>query len=493
LARAVLLVAAWGKPLDWRPARYRYAGAEAEARTSLEAVARKLLDEGHEVHGLILVSNTLACAAPSQRSGCAQELSKWPPGLQEDYSETMRSIREAVEEWLTRCSGAEALAEMLRGARLQVEVLHGHGFFDGVRYNASCPDGSPMEVYRAEAEAVLAEALAKTHAGRLVVDLTHGINYMPAALLEASRTAALSYAVAAEARLELTVVNSEPYPRGTAKPPELEVYTVEHAAYDAEPSDNGSTAVDEAAQRLRRIAGQAHGKKPHCYTRQGMEHLERLGRKLAPLTKNAKNLLEDGVASANIALYAMPLAALNQAAQPPENPWGNALELLRSLLKEAVDNTIVTEDSVEPLLLPKPSAVEALLLGAALHQRLRHAAEELKGRDLAEEGASLEELRRVITHLGSLYEPIASAELSSLERKCLKKEKGAGRCEIEVGENEYPGLPCIRDSIDPRNLRAHAGLEKNTVEAMLRGGELRLRYRRGCWQLLRRSLSSPGF
>ena len=353
-----------------------------------------------------------------------------------------------------------------------------------------------MEIYRAEAMAHLASELTKTGADELVVDLTHGINYMPTALLEAARTAALAYAVAEEKPVSLTVVNSEPYPLGATGVPELEVYTVEHTVYDAREAEGGSPAVDEAAQRLRRVAGQAGGKGLHCYTPLGEEHKADLGRELSAITRETRSLVDSGVAAANIALYAMPLAALYLAAEPPEQPWSRALGLLQALLEKA-DGYIhvdLARRVVEPQVLPEPRVVEALLLGAALHQRLRHAAKPLEERlrNVAEEGASLEELKRVLSHLGSLYEPIAKAELGNLKDKC----EGKMECVIVTCPERYPGLDCGgrgESSMDPRNLKAHAGLERNITEAKLAGGKLWLRYRRGCWKQLHKKLKSPGF
>ena len=494
---SALLAATWGNPLAWRPARYRYGGAEAEARTSLEAVAKRLQKEGRDVHVLILVSNTLANTAP-RGCDCTRDLDRWPPGLRSSYTETVEAIRGAIAEWIERCSCAKALRELLGNGRLRVEVLHGHGFFDRTRYLAACSKASPMEIYRAEAMAHLASMLTTVEAEELVVDLTHGINYMPTALLEAARTAALAYAVAEEKTLSLTVVNSEPYPLGATGVPELEVYTVEHTVYDARGTEKGSPAVDEAAQKLRRVAGAALNKKPYCIAQAQSRPLDEL-KKLKELRDKLRELEEKiipgGIASANIALYAMPLAALYQAAEPPEQPWSQALEFLHRLLEEINARTRVEVQHrvVEPRVLPEPVVVEAALLGAALHQRLKHAAEPIAGRDIAEEGASLEELKTVLSHLGSLYEAIAKAELGNLKHRCEEKME----CAIVTCPERYPDLGCGKrgeSSMDHRNLKAHAGLERNIVEARLVDGRLWLRYRRGCWEMLEKDhLSEPGF
>jgi len=67
------------------------------------------------------------------------------------------------------------------------------------------------------------------------------------------------------------------------------------------------------------------------------------------------------------------------------------------------------------------------------------------------------------------------------------------KCPLEVGARAWPEAPCGKkalDSLNPRHLQAHAGLERNIAEAMVEGaGRLRLRYRlRGgrplCWEKL---------
>lgn len=496
--RSCLLAAAWGDPFSWRKAVYTYQGHEVSGRTSLDAVAlaHRALRRCCSLYVLVLVADTLLTrvAGPGQLEGI------------KGYREAVKKVREKVEEWVK--ANTAVLSRLLGQGRVKLVVAPGAGVYGGYRFGA--PDTEPLGVYRATALVHILRALRDTGAELVVADVTHGVNYMPIALSMAARDAALAWSIASRRRVMVEVVNSEPYPIATptTELPRLRIHTVETLELDG---SSGET-VDEAALRMRRLARAARGA-PWRYS-EGVDRAS-IGRKIggirlgggsqATLGKTYKLVLGDGIAAANIALYAMPLAAL-YLAQSTARSWGGAsvlgetLNALGRVLEIAVDDGVLDRGRgvAYPAVTLRATSTRLLLFSAAMLDRLKDALGGIVAGDVKVEGASIEDMRDAVEALGSLYRSIALNELSSLQRKCLESKEC---CSLPVCPGAWPGEPCddkAVSSVDPRNLKAHAGLERNLVEAARLGETLRLRYRLHggrprCWEKLLEQLRKPGF
>ena|GEM_PF-4019189 len=215
----VLLVATWGSPwrnpcredpnseenFSWHRVVYVYSDEEkgavrrTESRTSL-----KLLYDVYrpdEVH--IIVCDTVACARDGDR-----------------YSVLVKRIEERYRQFIEKELGGD-LAK-----KCWVHVVPCFGAFSNGVFLSSPLDTYATVLY----ELYRAVKRAAENAGsvKLVVDLTHGINYMPAILYRAAERIARIASFGTS--VELIVVNSDPYaPSRDTGVRELRINTVEHA------------------------------------------------------------------------------------------------------------------------------------------------------------------------------------------------------------------------------------------------------------------------
>ncbi len=498
-----LIVSSWGYPGNWGLAEYTYRGTKEQGRTSLGAIAKHYLEKG-DVVALILAPDSLA-ASPTPRH--CPSLKEWlcdPSKLSsKDYENLAQRVEEQVRAWIKQCSSTPTLQELEGNRKVVVEVMTSAGRYKGCNgywsftqpANAS-QKPEPVSSYTGEAAIAVAETLLKHRASRLVVDITHGINFMPLSLARASEIVAKAYVLATGQELELELVNSEPYPipapRGEGYTPALEIHTVYNAKYTAK------NVLEETALRVIESRDKLK-KRPVEY----LVDKQKIGKEAGKHTGWIKTTLEaHSQVAAKIALYNMPLAALyhslelrNQPATAKPGSWlERTVNALREVRKLAIKQGVVDEDesTVYPGLVFKGGRVEALLLAAALLDYI--ASIPVPSEELETSGATIKKLEGVAHRLAELYQPIALRELENL-KKCTPEQ-----CPIPASRNNWPGLLCDKkavSSLDPRNLRAHAGLEKNIVEAMIAENpeETRVRYRLGrnntplCWNKLKENLT----
>ncbi len=494
----VLVAASWGNPYAWGPARYVYRGVEAEARTSLAAVA-----EYHPASRILVLGVDTVYTARRGGPGC--EPGGRPRGVPGSYRELVEAARRSLEDWIRACSGSSLLGEALDGGRLRVEVAPGAGsyVYEGIRYVFN-PGGEPLGVYAAWAAGLLLEELLHSRPARLVIDVTHGVNYMPLGLVAAARAAAVAYAAATGLGLTLEIVNSEPYPLGAPGKPRLNIWSVEEQ--QVEPGE----ARDTVALELRHLLAAEKGAvklQLHRLNKALLsgEEQGRLGREAGEALRLPEGLnAANALAAANIVLYSMPLAAAYLAAEAPPDPLETVVEKHREMRRLAASRGVLEagEGLVQagPALTPSWGMTRAAVYAASLLEAI-HAAARAAGAPpggvLKREGLTIIKLEAIVERLGSLYRAVAESELENLERRCASP--GRAECPLAVGEGGWPDEPCdgkAVGSLDSRNLRAHAGLERNIVEARLDDGVLRIRYRiRGgdCWEKLRHRLGSSRF
>ena len=449
-----LLVAPWGLPFVWKDAEY-YDAKNPEnslkSRTSLALLSRMMKPDAT----LILVPDTIAS---DERSGI-------DIGSIRGYEELEEAVINSVREW----ADEEGMLEEIV-SQAEMRVLPNMGLYGGWRWEFTTERANPIMSYGALAltEILLAlDGLAEKAQGDLdlMVDLTHGINYMPLATYRAARAAARTMSAVRRVNVKLTTFNSEPYPSSKSKDPRLAVYRVEE-----EVEVPGNSALWLADMLV------AHGGAPYIRMR------EKPSGETAELISTSKQLTGGSLAVAAIVVYNLPLAAVYYSALEADEPR-KTLELLCRSREVFEKETLMDND--EKLVLHEVSlsyeAGKALAavygLKSYLETASENAMEALDGKlsKLEEFGVELNELSLVAEKIGGSLAYVVGHELYEIER-CIFDD----RCEIIVSHDSWPNKPC--GGLDDRNLVAHGGLERNVVEAKVEDGRILLRYRKNCWE-----------
>jgi CRISPR-associated protein Csx1 len=222
----LILVAPWGDPFTWSKATYIVEGRRVESTSSLAAVARAERG-GTGSKAIIYVQETILAADQAKGSPNNCEPVRRPYRLihqSNDYKELLDELKETVTGY-----AREVLHEA--GASMaSVEAVVAPGVGEFTYLDESCgrrrarwilpfdPGRVNMFTYY-EAALMLhlaSELLDPSLKGpiRLVVDLTHGVNYTVAAAYRASLYAARLRAAAYHEPVEVVLYNSEPYKPG---------------------------------------------------------------------------------------------------------------------------------------------------------------------------------------------------------------------------------------------------------------------------------------
>ncbi len=220
----------------------------------------------------------------------------------------------------------------------------------------------------------------------------------------------------------------------------------------------------------------------------------------AGLNSEARSLVsEDGVAAAVAVLYSMPLFAAYLAAESRLD-----VDEAMSLLSDAIDymrgyTFILGGDKLEHLVGLDYSGVYTLLAAAALMRRVKASyAASLGGEacsmeELDDRGVYLDELAELAARLSPLNAGVASYTISglarSLQEACKCQRDGASpACTSEPPVplfcGDWPGEKCgAEPGLD--EFVATAGLVPQTIEATMDVSGVALRYRDGCWDVVK--------
>ena len=346
----------------------------------------------------------------------------------------------------------------------------------------------PLEVFGAHALSAVVDRVLEVRPSRLVADLTHGVNYMVVSLARAVLEAARVFSASSGLSVGVEMFNSEPVEEGVGS---ARIHRVSRVGFEPR------RAAEEIAFGLSRQRGEARHYKV-------VSSSPEVGRSLGDVCEwgFVREVQRLARSASTALLYNMPLAALYIAAEveglsggrPLLSKVAGLLELCRA---QTIKHTVI-EPSGEGYVVVHRAAlslegVTRTLYSAALLDYIAGAVADSLGwvpdlEELDVRGVRIVELEEVSGRLGSLYEAIARSELAQLRDRCELGVRGG--CELAVGKERWPERACEESSLDERNLKAHAGLERNVVEGRLAEGELYLRYRRGCWDLVKRRLES---
>ena len=429
-----LIIAPWGAPASWRNVRYklelegggagRGEGGELEFCTTLPLLLRAY--EGADVALVVLDSLVDEFRGQEQQSACYR-----------CYDQLRSLVREAgrASSYSELREGVECFVEAYLGCLLQ----HASGVSPENVRAVVCPAvGRPGGSWSFEGRAADFEAVALYELGRLcaeqpyhrlILDLTHGINFMPALTLRlAERLAGVllaAHAELAEQGVELLVYNSDPV---TGSAP-LRLNLVAKARIKSIPIPH-----ELPGDLLKPREKVAEG---------GVQGVNKRYREAVKLTLSAL-------------VYPMPLVLCLSRGKA-----ANSFAVLEDAYRLWLNSIVVDGQSVRRRLSLSPDGVYALLLSGSAAKRL-----EKLGLGYPAELAKLKELAELYRAVNESYYHLVMNELGRVE-ELLRETTAETKMLYELYGEQPRGK-----RFDKRVMIAHAGLQKEFVE-VLEGRELK--------------------
>ncbi len=423
-----MIVAPWGLPALWGETIYVLEKWEMTSCTSLGLVAQ--IFSGKEVDVAILALDSLVDEYLSQK------------GESKCYScyEKYRSfIRESA-----KVSGYSELKILLNSFVKQfVECLELS--FDP--FVVICPAiGSPGSKWRFSGSPYDFEAVALYELGklciekaytRIVLDLTHGVNFMPAVTLKlAGELASLILAVheGLQNGVELRVYNSDP------KPPV-----------------SGTTHLNlnlVAKERIKSLLA-LHQLPPRLLDTKKSD----LFKKRDELNSKYHNMVKLPLSTI---YYPLPLALCEVVPKAGDSP--NPLQILEEAFTLWCKNVSVSDKLMERLIALDPDAIYALLLLEAVRRRL----------EVTDKPPNLGDIKKLANLYGVVNESfyyLIMNEISRIEES-LNQLMNTGWVPLSQLFSKDEGY---KKNPDKRIMIAHAGLQKELVEVNIHTKQLRYR------------------
>jgi CRISPR-associated protein Csx1 len=458
----VAVVATWGLPLMWRrvkyfvpklpsklcgrPSDYFEAALEREGYSSTAVVRDALAD--HEVHVVVVGQESIVAKCrnvPGEPRDDKQRVDAEVCRLNGELHGRVASVEELRREAEDRL---RRYVELFLG-RADVVVLPAVGWYEGYRFSGSLENAGFFivdEIYR---------RLEQLAPDAVVLDVTHGINYMPLFARQAVYMASKALYVRRGAPRCLLVVNSDPVTQdgqdaaiNIVESVELEGTTLDEVLVDLA-TDKDITPLRLLRGAPREAAGAVRRRVRDVAGRLGvLSDALRLGlllyfaqeggdvRNLAEAVKKAVEEVRDAVLKASLERYGAWVHVVRHVAADP------GLARLRIL---------------------------AEVLAWAHGEAQRCGAEDgfYKLNCLGDAADTLK--------LGVVAKTLLRNEIDSLSDKLKGWAEEGPRLACEaLGES------CKPCSVNRRILIAHAGLAKAIIEVARRGGELYVKLRRDC-------------
>jgi CRISPR-associated protein Csx1 len=425
-----LIIAPWGQPAVWSTASYVLEKTEIESCTSLMAVVQHF---GNEADVVILTLDSLLDEYTGQKTGrCFECYSRHRDLVKKSanaktYVELRNILQEFVKEFV-KCLGL---------------------FCDP--FVVICPSiGSPGGNWKfigapSDFEAVALYELGKrcieTTYTRIILDLTHGVNFMPAVTLKlAGELASLILAAHGggergfENGVELRVYNSDPW-ISVGGVPRLNLNLVHKDRIKTilTPHQLSSKLLDTSEENLFMVKNKFNA-----------DYLNMVRLPFSAI------------------YYPLPLALCETFRRVGDSP--SPLQLLDRALIYWCEHVNLVDKLVERLIKLDPDAVYALLLVEAVSRRLEG----------LERPPSLEDIKK----LANLYKVVNESfyylimdEIGNVERNLnFLRDSGWILLSHLLGEDEGREAPPNK-----RIMIAHAGLQKEFVEINLHTKQLRYR------------------
>jgi len=201
-----LIISVWGNPKTWEPVNYtvekkvdkeniEFYQAKSEYRSTLGA----LMEAYDDAETLLLASSTLGTLSDKKR-----------------YSEVVEEAYNIIEEYLKN------LEYCSEPKKVSLKILPGIGKFKD--NNVEKKFKGRIDCFRVASFICSYKKMTETKPDRIILDISHGINYMPVYTRTSVYLALLGYIASINSKGEWLVYNSEPKERGVK---ELELMLVE--------------------------------------------------------------------------------------------------------------------------------------------------------------------------------------------------------------------------------------------------------------------------
>jgi len=511
VGKKALLVATWGLPLTWICVRYippRLEAGELCRRpidcgydqqgkysfSSTSVIYDELRRGGWDVRVLVISQDTLVakCQEGAGRQGSQGRAG--PQGQGQCSGECNEARKREVDD--EYCSGNAKLFEEVKGSgsvdymklvewargvlgryarvllgddvdsRLSIVVLPGSGYYSGYRFE------NPLENARFTLMRELYDELRSYEPDAVILDITHGVNYMPAMTYSTAMTLArVLYAARGSPRYVVTL-NSDPVTQ------QLRCSDIRVNVVDVVDMDKEGVTIGDALREIGEFEGTSinilvrepatTGDRPMkavSELRKGDESVRQLSRKYIGCLGNA---LDYGM----IIYMAASLTqrGFDEFVKLVSDKVNGVYEAIRQLVNVKYEDGYVVVSR-------NYAANSDLVLQYVATGVLNHVKGVVEGCRV-NDGYDLNCLRDAVESLriGNLARTIFENEVNNITVRYADYITGEPRLLCSVMDEECGEC----SSVDKRNLIAHAGLEKTVTHVYRWGGRVLVKYAEKC-------------
>jgi CRISPR-associated protein Csx1 len=422
MSEKTLIIAPWGMPAQWQNTIYEFEGEQYQFCTTLPLLLRKF----KEADVVLIVLDSLVDEYKRERreSPCYECYDRLRDlirraGLSKSYDELREGVKGFVEAYVTCLT--ERSGEKIHD--LHVVVAPAVGSPGGTwAFEGNAADFEAVSLYE------LGRLCAKKPYNRIVLDLSHGINFMPALTLRlAEKLAGI-----------LLTTHAELLERG-----------VELLVYNSDPIGSRPMRINQIAKsRIKSVHVL------HELPRNLLRPREKLDDER--VTEVNRHYVEAVRLAVSALHHPMPLALCTS-----KEKAFKSLEVLERALKLWLEHIVVEEHKVRRRLSLNPDGAYALLLSNSVARRLKSL-----DASYPTDVERLKELAKLHQAVNENYYHLIMDELGRIADKL--REKGYPK-KIKLFEllDEEPG----EKRLNKRVMIAHAGLQKEFV--IIEEGKLR--------------------
>mgnify|MGYP001772909082 CR=1 FL=1 len=512
---STLIVATWGNPGGWHSAKYSVevdidktnVGSEKEVGiVPVEQNFKSTLGALQSVfdgHSLILASNTLASFEKVEEASfeCVLRAAE-------------RYMRSKLDQGYLNTSKSFELLILPGTGRF---MKNGNGYFETM--------GTPL-LYMLCAFREVAKRIMNRSVSRVVLDISHGVNYMPLMAYRSVVAAIHYYSLLKDSSIELLVYNSDPI---TPDGGEAVIHLVERTK--VEPSRALEHAYESSKRLNEKELSKLFIKPPSAYREKAKlaNKLKEARNELVYKLETTKEYIQRAKGFVNGARKGLPLYLMYQLAELAKLDPPNPLSPLEGLETKSIVEFEGNNIRVIYLANPSEEALDLIFTIALLHRLIKD------GENLTRSSFTLDSLRSVIDNyiVERFSSTIARHEMDDIENR-IEASKAIFEkfnlslteapyqlvyelCEAKAGEEkvieayrenperftdwlhnhfdelkpqaekllrEHQDYKCEGSKIDKRNFYAHAGLERHAVRVNLR--EKTLEYYPECLETVRK-------
>jgi len=482
-----ILVAPWGNPFEWKEAVYHFNGKEFRAKTTLLPMMEVLKPD----KVILIIPETLSCVSERSLENLkkyAQEesvlLDHHVEALKGDprrYGEILANLQELIRSFCRSEVGVE-------DNRLDVMIAPNIGRYRCPSLEARWEIPKDSDIVSIYSSYVLQSVVntvnfmirGDVRMVTMILDTTHGINFMPLAAYDAVLPAARAISAAHRIEVVFRQYNSTPFPIGV-KDPSMDIYLVKEERL----------FPNKAAQRLvySFVAG---GEMNRIFV---TSESERYGEEIEWLKKELsviKKMHSSSRALVSSIHYSLPLALLQFALEiRREASWKLGPDRIEEFLKRSLCMVEIHDDpsriprelTIRRVAVPEYRSIKACLSAWALICYAKRALDSLDSSNLRIIDSETKSMRVSVTEgmlekvlenylRGPLYD-VALHEISKIRRD--KKRA------VNTERTRQEGCETVR-----RNFIAHSGLPPKSIDIKQEDGSLWISYKAECLDTVKR-------